>query len=143
MPRPDCEQSWSQTLRISRMLMPLRQAYQNLGTIGEGTYGIVLKCRHRETGQLVAIKQFKKTDEDKKVGVKGFDTHDCIVSHVQKGSLWYIEYIYILRCYEHFVSSGACAAPGLYHEANVACSCYCADSFAAKSPICSVSRESL
>ncbi|CAL5227434.1 g10397 [Coccomyxa viridis] len=43
------------------------EAYQNLGTIGEGTYGIVLKCRHKETGQIVAIKQFKKTDEDKKV----------------------------------------------------------------------------
>ena len=47
----------------------LYQAYQNLGTIGEGTYGIVLKCLHRETGQVVAIKQFKKTDEDKKVGI--------------------------------------------------------------------------
>lgn len=41
-----------------------------MGTIGEGTYGIVLKCRHRETGQVVAIKQFKKTDEDKKVGLR-------------------------------------------------------------------------
>lgn len=45
----------------------LYQAYQNLGTIGEGTYGIVLKCRQKETGQIVAIKQFKKTDEDRKV----------------------------------------------------------------------------
>jgi cyclin-dependent kinase-like len=42
-----------------------------MGTIGEGTYGIVLKCRHKETGQVVAIKQFKKTDEDKKVGFEG------------------------------------------------------------------------
>ena len=50
----------------------LYQAYQNLGTIGEGTYGIVLKCRHKETGQIVAIKQFKKTDEDKKVGSKEY-----------------------------------------------------------------------
>jgi len=49
----------------------LCQGYQNLGTIGEGTYGIVLKCRHKETGQVVAIKQFKKSDEDKKVGNLG------------------------------------------------------------------------
>ena len=53
----------------------LYQAYQNLGTIGEGTYGIVLKCLHKETGQVVAIKQFKKTDEDKKVGIWNIQPH--------------------------------------------------------------------
>ncbi|CAL8466762.1 g6298 [Coccomyxa elongata] len=41
--------------------------YENLGCIGEGTYGVVIKCRHRETGQLVAIKQFKETDDDEQV----------------------------------------------------------------------------
>ncbi|OQR81823.1 cyclin-dependent kinase-like [Thraustotheca clavata] len=41
--------------------------YENLGTIGEGTYGVVLKCRHRETGQIVAIKKFKESDEDEQV----------------------------------------------------------------------------
>jgi cyclin-dependent kinase-like len=41
--------------------------YENLGTVGEGTYGIVMKCRHKETGQLVAIKKFKESDEDEQV----------------------------------------------------------------------------
>ena len=38
--------------------------YEPLGTIGEGTYGVVLKARHKETGQIVAIKKFKESDED-------------------------------------------------------------------------------
>jgi serine/threonine protein kinase len=37
--------------------------YDNLGTIGEGTYGVVLKGRHKATGQIVAIKKFKESDE--------------------------------------------------------------------------------
>eukprot|EP01079_Euglenida_sp_SAG-EU17-18_P001873 gene1873-2957_t len=37
--------------------------YENLGPIGEGTYGVVIKARHKETGQIVAIKKFKETDE--------------------------------------------------------------------------------
>ena len=43
------------------------QNYENLGRIGEGTYGVVLKCRNRETGHLVAIKKFKDSDEDEQV----------------------------------------------------------------------------
>ena len=40
------------------------EKYENLGIIGEGSYGMVLKCRHRQTGQLVAIKKFLETKED-------------------------------------------------------------------------------
>lgn len=32
--------------------------YELLGTIGEGTYGVVNKARHKTTGQIVAIKKF-------------------------------------------------------------------------------------
>ncbi|KAJ0397618.1 hypothetical protein P43SY_003502 [Pythium insidiosum] len=31
------------------------------------TYGVVLKCRHKVTGQIVAIKKFKESDEDEQV----------------------------------------------------------------------------
>ena len=31
------------------------------------TYGVVLKARHKETGQIVAIKKFKESDEDEQV----------------------------------------------------------------------------
>lgn len=41
--------------------------YESLGTIGEGTYGVVLKCRHKITGQIVAIKKFKESDDDEQV----------------------------------------------------------------------------
>jgi len=38
------------------------ECYDQLGTIGEGTYGVVLKARHRESQQVVAIKKFKESD---------------------------------------------------------------------------------
>ena len=31
------------------------------------TYGVVLKARHKESGQIVAIKKFKESDEDEQV----------------------------------------------------------------------------
>lgn len=42
----------------------LMEKYENIGVVGEGSYGLVMKCRHRETGQLVAIKKFIETEED-------------------------------------------------------------------------------
>lgn len=33
-----------------------------LSVIGEGAYGIVLKCKNNQTGELVAIKKFKESD---------------------------------------------------------------------------------
>ena len=41
--------------------------YENLGMVGEGSYGVVMKCRHKETKQLVAIKRFIETEDDKMV----------------------------------------------------------------------------
>ncbi|CAD6217106.1 GSCOCG00004673001-RA-CDS [Cotesia congregata] len=38
--------------------------YENIEVVGEGSYGIVIKCRHRETGEIVAIKKFLETEED-------------------------------------------------------------------------------
>ncbi|XP_071130129.1 cyclin-dependent kinase-like 4 isoform X18 [Mytilus edulis] len=43
------------------------EKYENLGLVGEGSYGMVLKCRHKETGQLVAIKKFLESEDDKMV----------------------------------------------------------------------------
>ncbi|XP_076023771.1 uncharacterized protein LOC143013931 [Genypterus blacodes] len=41
--------------------------YESLGLVGEGSYGTVLKCRHRDSGRLVAIKKFMDSDDDKTV----------------------------------------------------------------------------
>uniref|UniRef100_A0A8C6TND1 Protein kinase domain-containing protein n=1 Tax=Neogobius melanostomus TaxID=47308 RepID=A0A8C6TND1_9GOBI len=43
------------------------ERYETLGLVGEGSYGAVLKCRHRESGRLVAIKKFLDSDDDKAV----------------------------------------------------------------------------
>lgn len=33
--------------------------YEVLGVVGEGAYGVVLKCRNKESGEIQAIKKFK------------------------------------------------------------------------------------
>ncbi|KAA0194261.1 Cyclin-dependent kinase 1 [Fasciolopsis buskii] len=38
--------------------------YEKLTRIGEGAYGVVFKCRHRDTGDIVAIKKFTDSEED-------------------------------------------------------------------------------
>jgi len=38
--------------------------YEVVGVVGEGAYGVVLKCRNRETGEIVAVKKFKESDDD-------------------------------------------------------------------------------
>ena len=45
----------------------LMEKYENLGLVGEGSYGIVMKCRHKESGQLVAVKKFIESEDDKMV----------------------------------------------------------------------------
>lgn len=41
--------------------------YEVLGVVGEGAYGIVLKCRNKASGEIVAIKKFKESEEDEAV----------------------------------------------------------------------------
>ncbi|XP_034249899.1 cyclin-dependent kinase-like 1 isoform X1 [Thrips palmi] len=40
------------------------ERYEKLAKLGEGSYGVVFKCRHRDTGQTVAIKKFVESEED-------------------------------------------------------------------------------
>nr|CAI5828114.1 unnamed protein product [Callosobruchus analis] len=40
------------------------EKYEQLSVIGEGSYGIVTKCRHKDTNEIVAIKKFLETEED-------------------------------------------------------------------------------
>ena len=41
--------------------------YEVLGVVGEGAYGVVLKCRNKVTGERVAIKKFKESEDDETV----------------------------------------------------------------------------
>lgn len=40
------------------------EKYEKIGKIGEGSYGVVFKCRNRDTGQLIAIKKFVESEDD-------------------------------------------------------------------------------
>jgi cyclin-dependent kinase-like len=40
------------------------QKYELLSVIGEGAYGVVLKCKDLENDTNVAIKKFKDSDEE-------------------------------------------------------------------------------
>lgn len=43
------------------------EKFDSLCTVGEGSYGVVTKCRHRESGQIVAIKKFLESEDDQMV----------------------------------------------------------------------------
>uniref|UniRef100_A0A1B0D5J9 cyclin-dependent kinase n=1 Tax=Phlebotomus papatasi TaxID=29031 RepID=A0A1B0D5J9_PHLPP len=38
--------------------------YEKLSRLGEGSYGIVYKCRDRDSGELVAVKKFVESEDD-------------------------------------------------------------------------------
>jgi cyclin-dependent kinase-like len=41
----------------------MQKNYEVIGVVGEGAYGIVYKCKNKETGKLVAIKKFKEIED--------------------------------------------------------------------------------
>jgi cyclin-dependent kinase-like len=43
--------------------MKMHKKYEVLGVVGEGAYGIVYKCRNKETDKYVAIKKFKEVED--------------------------------------------------------------------------------
>ena len=42
----------------------MQNKYEVLGVVGEGAYGIVYKCKNKETGKFVAIKKFKEVGDE-------------------------------------------------------------------------------
>ncbi|OTF75139.1 hypothetical protein BLA29_007770 [Euroglyphus maynei] len=38
--------------------------YQKIEKIGEGTYGVVYKAKHKQTSELVALKKIRLENED-------------------------------------------------------------------------------
>ena len=44
--------------------MDIMEKYEKICKIGEGSYGVVFKCKNRETGVYVALKKFVESDDD-------------------------------------------------------------------------------
>lgn len=56
--------------------------YEILQIVGEGAYGVVLKCRNKETGEVVAVKKFKESDGEYQGMTRGMsDTAPLATAH--------------------------------------------------------------
>ncbi|KAF2358090.1 Protein kinase domain, partial [Trinorchestia longiramus] len=51
-------------VRRPRVEARAMEKYEKISKIGEGSYGMVYKCRVRETSELVAIKKFMESEDD-------------------------------------------------------------------------------
>eukprot|EP00727_Mastigamoeba_balamuthi_P004322 m51a1_g13888 putative cmgc cdkl protein kinase (331) ;mRNA; r:670355-671914 len=82
--------------------------YERLNTIGEGTYGVVMRCRHKHSGMVVAIKRFKEKDEEgavrktalREVRILKSLRHENIVNLIEvfrQGGKLYLVFEYVER----------------------------------------------
>ncbi|XP_072351261.1 cyclin-dependent kinase-like 2 [Scyliorhinus torazame] len=67
MCRVDGRTEFNGTCGVHRLTLADMEKYEHLGLVGEGSYGIVIKCRNKENGRIVAIKKFLEDDDDKTV----------------------------------------------------------------------------
>lgn len=83
----------------------MQSKYEVIGIVGEGAYGVVYKCKNKETGDFVAIKKFKEVEDElvkktmsRELKVLQMLKHDNIVEYKEafkrKGNLFLVfEYV--------------------------------------------------
>lgn len=75
------------------------ERYERLGKLGEGSYGMVFKCRNRENGEIVAIKKFVESEDDPLI-------RKIALREIRMLKVLYIMYrnVYLNRfcCYDRF-----------------------------------------
>lgn len=83
----------------------MQSKYEVIGIVGEGAYGVVYKCKNKETGEFVALKKFKEIEDDlvkktmmRELKVLQLLKHDNIVEYKEafkrKGDLFLVfEYV--------------------------------------------------
>ena len=72
--------------RFYKDIHPLER-YEKVGKISEGAYGVVFKCRDRESGELVAVKKFRASDLDDKLLKKIARREICLLKVCLKSLL--------------------------------------------------------
>ncbi|XP_039606077.1 cyclin-dependent kinase-like 2 [Polypterus senegalus] len=84
------------------------EKYENLGLVGEGSYGLVMKCKNKSNGRIVAIKKFLESEEDKmvkKIAMREIKLlkqlrHDNLVNLLEvckKKRRWYLVFEFVER----------------------------------------------
>ncbi|XP_054679997.1 cyclin-dependent kinase-like 2 isoform X1 [Grus americana] len=82
------------------------EKYQVLGLVGEGSYGVVTKCRNKESGQIVAVKKFLESEDDavvRKIAVREIKLlkqlrHENLVNLLEvckKKKRWYLVFEFV------------------------------------------------
>ncbi|KAM6429640.1 cyclin-dependent kinase-like 2 [Rhynochetos jubatus] len=82
------------------------EKYQVLGLVGEGSYGVVTKCRNKESGQIVAVKKFLESEDDavvRKIAVREVKLlkqlrHENLVNLLEvckKKKRWYLVFEFV------------------------------------------------
>jgi len=83
----------------------MQSKYEVIGIVGEGAYGVVYKCKNKETGDFVALKKFKEIEDElvkktmmRELKVLQMLKHDNIVEYKEafkrKGDLFLVfEYV--------------------------------------------------
>ncbi|NXX29506.1 CDKL2 protein, partial [Nicator chloris] len=93
--------------------------YRVLGLVGEGSYGLVTKCRNRENGQIVAVKKFLESADDaavKKIALREIKLlkqlrHENLVNLLdvcKRKKRWYLVFEFV----DHTVLDDLEASPG-------------------------------